>query len=73
MCFFKKNNQDKQKEIPLRCPRCNKFMNKLKKSDIIIDICPKCRGMWLDDKEVDKLIQMREENKNGKKSAKKRK
>lgn len=39
----------------LTCPRCNKPMEKLKKFDVVIDHCGKCGGMWLDDKEIDKL------------------
>lgn len=56
-----------KKEKRLKCPRCNKFMNKLIKSDIEIDVCPSCNGMWLDDKEIDRLINLYRRQKNEKK------
>ena len=42
-------------------------MKKINKHGVIIDVCPKCKGMWLDDKEIDKLLQI---NKGGKDSCK---
>lgn len=44
----------------LNCPRCHIHMEKLKKGDVIIDVCKKCNGMWLDDGEIDKLNKMEE-------------
>lgn len=38
------------------CPVCVERMDKVVKGDIIIDVCPKCNGVWLDDKEIDKLV-----------------
>ena len=40
-------------------------MKKIKKSDVVIDICQKCNGMWLDDKEIDKLVKISKGGKNG--------
>jgi len=40
----------------LLCPRCRINMKKIKKHNVIIDVCKKCKGMWLDDQEIDKLI-----------------
>lgn len=51
--FLKKNRNFE--EIDLNCPRCNIIMRKIKKKDVIIDVCDKCKGMWLDDKEIEKL------------------
>lgn len=42
--------------ITLLCPRCNIPMKKIMKKGVTIDFCTKCRGMWLDAKEVDKLV-----------------
>ncbi len=42
----------------LDCPRCKIKMRKIKKKDVILDICKKCNGMWLDDNEIEKLYQM---------------
>ena len=53
------------KEVPLDCPRCKIVMKKIRKNEVVIDICKKCKGMWLDNHEIDKLIKMG--GKNGKK------
>ena len=50
--------QKKGQYAKLHCPRCNVIMRKIKKNDVVIDVCDKCRGMWLDDKEIDKLIKL---------------
>jgi Zn-finger nucleic acid-binding protein len=31
-------------------------MNEVTKADVLIDICPKCEGIWLDKGELDKII-----------------
>ena len=49
--FKKKEFQEKE----LKCPRCEINMEKLRKYDVLIDYCKKCKGIWLDDKEIDKL------------------
>ncbi len=48
------------------CPRCTIEMKKIKKRDVVIDVCKKCNGMWLDDKEIDKLIMLAQGGKDGK-------
>tara|TARA_B100002003_G_scaffold155919_1_gene144572 strand:+ start:55 stop:249 length:195 start_codon:yes stop_codon:yes gene_type:complete len=61
MKFFKK--QEKKKihketgEEYLLCPRCKIHMKKLIKKDVVIDICKKCGGMWVDDGEIQKLAE----------------
>ncbi|MEM2139330.1 MAG: zf-TFIIB domain-containing protein [Candidatus Woesearchaeota archaeon] len=75
MCFnikniFKKNEKNKnefsiknknhENEKILKCPKCNIYMKKIKKNGIIIDVCDKCNGMWLDDKEIEKLLNYKE-------------
>lgn len=40
----------------LTCPRCGSKMEKIVKEKIIIDICPYCKGIFLDDGEIDKLV-----------------
>jgi len=42
----------------LLCPRCEIHMKKLKKKDVIIDICKKCGGMWVDAGELEKLAEV---------------
>ncbi len=53
-----KKEKTKFGEKLLTCPRCNIKMKKVKKKDVIIDICKKCKGMWLDAGEVVKLSVM---------------
>ena len=38
------------------CPVCKVGLAIHQRHDIEIDICPKCRGIWLDRGELDKLI-----------------
>jgi len=49
-------NNDNYQNMPLICPRCHITMKKIHKNNVTIDFCTKCRGMWLDDKEIDKLM-----------------
>ncbi len=79
--FFKKKKITRiTGEEELICPRCGISMEKLKKEEVIVDVCKKCKGMWLDAGEMEKLAQMaqtikaqdqsqkdKEEKKNGKK------
>ena len=51
----------KMKEKDLLCPRCKVVMKKLKKKEVVLDICGKCGGMWLDYGEMNKLMQMNNE------------
>lgn len=48
----------KHGEELLSCPRCDTKMKKIKKNNVIIDVCKTCKGMWLDDNEIDKLAQL---------------
>jgi len=50
--FFKKKVYG---EKLFKCPRCGVKMEKLKKDSVILDICNKCGGMWLDKGEITKL------------------
>ena len=63
------------KEPDLICPRCRIKMKKIVKDDVIIDVCTKCKGMWLDHGEMDKLAkigkELKKEAKEGEKAIKK--
>jgi len=48
------------------CPRCKIKMEKMKKQDVIIDVCKKCNGMWVDAGEMEKLADMAKDLKGGK-------
>jgi uncharacterized protein len=39
----------------MQCPKCGANMREREKGDVIIDICPNCRGVWLDAGELEKL------------------
>ena len=38
---------------PLRCPVDGARLVQVERSDILIDACPECRGVWLDRGELD--------------------
>ena len=48
-----------QKSLPvISCPKCNAEMSKHEYaycSQIVIDVCPKCQGLWLDKGEIEQL------------------
>lgn len=41
----------------MNCPICNVGLNLSDRSGVEIDYCPKCRGIWLDRGELDKIIE----------------
>ncbi len=40
----------------MQCPKCNEPLALAKRHGVEIDYCPKCRGVWLDRGELDKII-----------------
>jgi uncharacterized protein len=41
----------------MRCPNCDEDLKMADRQGIEIDYCPKCRGVWLDRGELDKIIE----------------
>jgi Zn-finger nucleic acid-binding protein len=41
---------------PLRCPNDGSRLVEVERSEIFIDACPECRGVWLDRGELDKIL-----------------
>jgi Zn-finger nucleic acid-binding protein len=41
----------------MNCPTCNVELRITDRQGVEIDYCPKCRGVWLDRGELDKLIE----------------
>jgi Zn-finger nucleic acid-binding protein len=39
----------------IKCPKCQITMREREQGDVIVDICPQCRGVWLDAGELEKL------------------
>jgi Zn-finger nucleic acid-binding protein len=40
----------------MTCPNCGEALRERERSGIEIDVCPACRGVWLDRGELDKLV-----------------
>ena len=40
----------------LMCPNCGEGMQEIRRNEVMIDVCPKCRGVWLDRGEMEKLL-----------------
>lgn len=40
----------------LMCPNCNVGMRELDRGGVVVDMCPQCRGVWLDRGELEKLL-----------------
>jgi Zn-finger nucleic acid-binding protein len=43
--------------VGLLCPACKVDLVMTERKDVEIDYCPKCRGVWLDRGELDKIIE----------------
>jgi Zn-finger nucleic acid-binding protein len=41
----------------MKCPLCEVDLHMTERHGIEIDYCPKCRGVWLDRGELDKIIE----------------
>ncbi|HET6768164.1 MAG TPA: zf-TFIIB domain-containing protein [Chitinophagaceae bacterium] len=51
----------------MKCPNCEETLIMTERQGVEIDYCPKCRGVWLDKGELDKIIEksqgeMRQQN-----------
>lgn len=49
----------------LLCPNCNTSMQNVARSGVEIDMCPGCRGVWLDRGELEKLLEGQREAQGG--------
>ncbi len=41
----------------MRCPLCDVSMREVERRGVRIDVCPECRGVWLDRGELEKLLE----------------
>ena len=41
---------------PMRCPSCASRLVEVERSEVLVDACPSCRGVWLDRGELDKIL-----------------
>ena len=42
----------------LCCVKCNSVLDKARISDVEVDVCPACHGLWLDRGEIERLGRM---------------
>ena len=49
--------EEKQKGKTMLCPNDNETLVMADRNGVEIDYCPKCRGVWLDRGELDKIIE----------------
>lgn len=41
----------------MKCPNCSETLVMADRNGVEIDYCPKCRGIWLDKGELDKIME----------------
>ncbi|MFZ5592600.1 MAG: zf-TFIIB domain-containing protein [Bacillota bacterium] len=41
----------------MHCPHCQVEMVPASKQGVLIDVCPRCRGIWLDRGELEKIME----------------
>jgi Zn-finger nucleic acid-binding protein len=44
-------------KVNMKCPSCDELLVMSDRLGVEIDYCPKCRGVWLDRGELDKIIE----------------
>lgn len=44
----------------LACPLDGSTLHETARNGVLIDVCPSCRGVWLDRGELDKLLELLE-------------
>ena len=42
--------------MAMMCPRCDVPLDVSQRQGVETDVCPRCRGVWLDRGELDKII-----------------
>jgi len=42
----------------MRCPVCDARLRAVEKHGVEVDICPDCKGVWLDRGELDKILEI---------------
>lgn len=51
------SQNERNTSIGMLCPVCKVDLVMAERQNIEIDYCPKCRGIWLDRGELDKIIE----------------
>ena len=42
----------------MKCPVCDDTLREIQKHGVNVDICPGCKGVWLDRGELEKILEM---------------
>jgi len=50
------DSQIKVREGERRCPRCDVVMELHPIREVTVDVCPECRGLWLDRWELQRIL-----------------
>lgn len=52
-----KSQAKRDRAMPLTtCPECHSAMEVKVRGEVLIDVCPSCRGVWLDGGELEKIL-----------------
>ena len=46
----------------LMCPNCNVSTQPVRRHDVELDMCPQCRGVWMDRGELEKVLELERGN-----------
>ncbi len=58
-------SEDKKPDNYMLCPRDGAKLEAKHISDVEVDICPECDGLWLDRGEMEEILLARDEDKKG--------
>ncbi len=56
----KRSEEDKNQRMEthwMKCPKCGSGLEEINHSDVMIDRCPDCKGIWLDKGELELLTE----------------
>ena len=42
----------------MKCPVCDEALREVQKHGVSVDICPGCKGVWLDRGELEKIVEL---------------
>lgn len=45
----------------MRCPLCDVKMKEVERRGVMIDVCPECKGIWLDKGELERLLSLEDQ------------
>ena len=48
--------KQKRKQESMKCPECNEHLVPVRRGNILVNICPDCRGAWLERMHVDEVL-----------------